>query len=99
RSKAPDGPYTLLATAAGTSHLDTDTGEQCNRPYHYYIRALAACPSYPSAVASAFSGLCPPCSEVTLYSNGFEGSGGLSDWSVSSFLSGDTPDWQGVEAC
>jgi|CXWL01.1.fsa_nt_gi hypothetical protein len=100
RSTVAGGPYTLIATPAGTSF--TDLAPACGETYYYVIQASnsSTCRSANSAEVTAATDACPPCTTQSLYSNTFDSGSGLAGWSVGTFLGGGpTADWRGIQTC
>jgi hypothetical protein len=99
RSTSPGGAATLAGTSTVPSFSDTSL--DCNTTYYYTVRAASSdsCESASSNQATAATTPCPPCTQQTLYSNGFETGTGLADWSVDTFDDGSAADWRGIQTC
>lgn len=98
RSTTSGGPYSQIAITTATTY--SDTGLTGGTTYFYVVRAFASCESANSNQASATAQSGGPCTTRNLYSNGFEGASGLSDWTKGTFVGGgSTTSWRGVQAC
>jgi hypothetical protein len=98
RALVSGGPYTPVGTTSGTTF--SDAGLTCNLTHYYRVVATNGCGSANSNQASATTGQCLPCSNQTLYTNGFETGSALAGWGVGTFVSGgSTVDWRGIQTC
>jgi fibronectin type 3 domain-containing protein len=99
RSTTSGGPYTSVGTSATTSFADS--GLTCATSYFYVVQASnGTCASGNSAQGSGTTAACTGCTTHTQYSNTFDTTTGLSDWTKGTFATGgSTTSWRGVQAC
>ncbi len=94
---APVPPAGLLQPGlTGTTY--TDASVSSGTTYYYIVQALDSANGLNDGNTTAESGTPGMATTVTLYSNDFESTTGLSDWSAIVF-SGSAADWRGIQQC